>query len=149
MIYTNKLSNFRLQSHWIFLSYTVRAWFGTFEEDTDAKANKPQPILLNFFIGANILGFWSNFEEMWIWIRGTTWIINLFFHFKNLKKISESFKETGEERRIVNFNVPTWCSDLASVWLVASCRPRHHHCLSKELSSTLLLSPLLSRKYCR
>ena len=37
------------------------------------------------------------------------------FHFKNLKKISESFKETGEERRIVNFNVPTWCSDLASV----------------------------------
>ena len=112
------------------------------------KQTKPQPILLNFFFGPNILGFWSNFKEMWIWIRGTR-VINLFFHFKNLKKISESFKETGEERRIVNFNVPTWCSDLASVWLVASCRPRHHHCLSKELSSTLLLSPLLSPKYCR
>ena len=37
------------------------------------------------------------------------------FSLEKSQKNSEPFKEIGEERRTVNFNVPTWCSDLASV----------------------------------
>ena len=134
MIYTNKLSNFRLQSHWIFLSYTVRAWFGTFEEDTDAKANKPQPILLDFFIGPNILGFWSNFEVMWIWIRGTTWIINLFFILKISRKFLNPLRKL--ERRgalwISMFQLGVLIWPLFDLWPVVAlvitiaCQKNYH-----------------------